>query len=293
MTVLDSLPVLALILWLTAAVMLVVFWRRGFLGSDAFAAAPDRTIGLTMADLAVVVGLFLLGMSAPLALARSMGWIDAEPGQPVSLDLTILQQAGFTLVSQLIAQGPTAAYLFIRTMGTPNGLRRFGFAPRGVRDVYLGMSALVVAIVLVFAVMTLAATVGELIGRPAPKVAHTLLETMRSSDSLLATLLLGFAAVVLAPVLEEIIYRGFVQTMLLEGLGNDRRWLVILIAAAGFALVHLGAVPWHAVPALFTLAVILGWLYERTGSLWPPIIVHAGFNLANSLIALMTLDPST
>ena len=63
------------------------------------------------------------------------------------------------------------------------------------------------------------------------------------------------------------------------------RWLVVLSAAALFALIHLGPqVAWQGLPVLFVLGIFLGWLYERTGSLWPGIVLHAGFNAINFVL---------
>jgi membrane protease YdiL (CAAX protease family) len=64
---------------------------------------------------------------------------------------------------------------------------------------------------------------------------------------------------------------------------------VILSASALFAVVHLGAAPAYALPALFTIGVILGWWYEKTGSLWPCIAAHAAFN-ALSLLATLAMS---
>src|SRR5690606_13618209 len=93
-------------------------------------------------------------------------------------------------------------------------------------------------------------------------------------------------ALLLAPLSEELLFRGIFQTglrRLLPGRpGSVRhRWLAILLASLVFGLMHL-AVPQH-VPALIVLAVILGYQYERTGSLVVPIFVHILFN-AKSLL---------
>ncbi len=49
-----------------------------------------------------------------------------------------------------------------------------------------------------------------------------------------------------------------------------------------------GGVPWQALPTLFVLSLALGYVYERTGWLWAPILVHALFNATN--IAVGTLQ---
>ena len=43
------------------------------------------------------------------------------------------------------------------------------------------------------------------------------------------------------------------------------------------------------VVALLSLSLILGWLYERTGRLLAPILVHGLFNAANLLFMTLTL----
>jgi hypothetical protein len=68
------------------------------------------------------------------------------------------------------------------------------------------------------------------------------------------------------------------------------RCVTIFFAALLFAMVHIGGAAWQTVPSLFVLGVILGWVYERTGSLLPCILIHAIFNGVN--IAIVTLWPS-
>lgn len=82
-------------------------------------------------------------------------------------------------------------------------------------------------------------------------------------------------AIVLAPLAEELFFRGLVQTFLVRVVGN--RWLAIALASVAFGIVHFQQP--HAVPALAVLALLLGYAYERTGSLLPPILIHALFNL--------------
>jgi membrane protease YdiL (CAAX protease family) len=52
-----------------------------------------------------------------------------------------------------------------------------------------------------------------------------------------------------------------------------------------FSILHE---PW-SVPLIFVLSLMLGYLYERTGTLWAPIAVHFVFNAVNVLFVLMRL----
>jgi membrane protease YdiL (CAAX protease family) len=88
-----------------------------------------------------------------------------------------------------------------------------------------------------------------------------------------------FLAVVVAPVMEELVFRG----LLLQGL--RRHWSAIpavLITAMLFALFH--ANPWQFMGPLF-LGLLFGWLTIRSGSLWPAILAHA----LNNATALTTM----
>lgn len=79
-------------------------------------------------------------------------------------------------------------------------------------------------------------------------------------------------AVVVAPVTEELIFRGCLYGILRGACG---RTVGILISALLFAAIH-GHVP--SLGGLFLLAVGLALVYERCGSLWAPISMHAAFN---------------
>ncbi len=94
------------------------------------------------------------------------------------------------------------------------------------------------------------------------------------SSALIVGLWVG--AAVIAPLAEEIFFRGLMQTFLVSVLGS--RYKAIFVASGVFAMIHFPQQP-HAVPALFVLAVLLGYAYEKTGSMIVPVIIHAGFNL--------------
>ncbi len=119
--------------------------------------------------------------------------------------------------------------------------------------------------------------------------------------------LLAFVAALFVAPLEETIFRGFLQTELVRGLGWRAGWL---LAAAVFALVHFFKVPveldhqpvhlWSGVPAigaafsalghslflpgnpakalnLFLVGLILGGVFMRSGSLWMNAGLHGGW----------------
>ena len=82
------------------------------------------------------------------------------------------------------------------------------------------------------------------------------------------------AAIVLAPLGEELFFRGLLQSMFRRYFG--RPWLGIVSASILFALAHQGQ--FQDWPALAVLGIVLGYNYERTGRLTAPILTHALFN---------------
>lgn len=97
-------------------------------------------------------------------------------------------------------------------------------------------------------------------------------------ESLPGWLLVGFffAAVVVAPVVEEILFRGLLHNALRARLGPG----AIVVSSGLFAAIHLYVINFLPV---FALGLLLAWLYERRGSLWAPIVAHA---FANGMVAL-------
>jgi membrane protease YdiL (CAAX protease family) len=80
------------------------------------------------------------------------------------------------------------------------------------------------------------------------------------------------AAVGLAPVFEEILFRGLFQSTFTSV--TRRPWAGIVAASLLFALIH----PFWTAPAIFVLSVFLGIVYHRSGNLWAAIVMHALFN---------------
>jgi membrane protease YdiL (CAAX protease family) len=87
-------------------------------------------------------------------------------------------------------------------------------------------------------------------------------------------------AVIVAPVAEEMIFRGYFYGVIRRYGG---RIPAILISSLLFAAIHVHL---PSFPGLFLLAVTLCFLYERTGSLWSNITMHAAFN-ASTIITLI------
>ncbi len=92
----------------------------------------------------------------------------------------------------------------------------------------------------------------------------------------------GFLSMaVLAPVMEELLFRGAIQGHL-QRIGWHPAW-AIFTSAFIFGLVHGNPAQ---IPFAFLMGALFGWLYYRTGSLLPGIVGHV---LNNTFAACMIL----
>ena len=96
-----------------------------------------------------------------------------------------------------------------------------------------------------------------------------------SSDSLAMHLMVC----VMAPLLEEMLFRGVV----LRGfLARYPRWPAIVGSALLFGVAHLNV---YQFLVGLVMGTLLGWLYERSRSLLPCVALHAAYNLGWLAIA--------
>ena len=84
---------------------------------------------------------------------------------------------------------------------------------------------------------------------------------------------------ILGPMAEEIFFRGFVLPGLVKKFGII--WALV-ISSVVFGLFHID--PGAIVPT-FALGLVLGWVYLKTGSIWPAMFAHGLHNTVAVLIA--------
>lgn len=90
----------------------------------------------------------------------------------------------------------------------------------------------------------------------------------------------AFLAVVVAPVVEETLFRGALYPAVRDAAGGGRRgiWAGAILVSALFAAFH-GHAP--SFLPLFFLALVFTWVFERTDSLATVVVAHALFNAAS------------
>ena len=125
----------------------------------------------------------------------------------------------------------------------------------------------------------------------APVLAHDTLVIISRDPLDVWAIVISVLVIFVTPCLEEFTYRGLLQQgfrKLSAGRGS-----AILLSSLMFVFMHLPNIDSGAMAtplvALLSLSLILGWLYERTGRLLVPILVHGLFNAANLLFMTLTL----
>ena len=105
-------------------------------------------------------------------------------------------------------------------------------------------------------------------------------DLLATSDSMVVVALIVFFAIVVAPVCEELFFRGFAYPALKQRWGM---WVALTTVSAAFAGIHLHL---PSLGPLFALAIGLGLSYELTGSPLASITMHALFNATNVAVLL-------
>ncbi len=110
------------------------------------------------------------------------------------------------------------------------------------------------------------------------KTSQETVKIYQQTDAGMMRLLIAITVVVVAPLVEEVVFRGYIYTVTKR---FTSRVVATLLTALLFGVVHnylVGLIP------LIFLAILLTLAYEKTGSLWAPISIHAVFNLSTILV---------
>lgn len=238
--------------------LLVVWLANRARGENLLPEGPSPAVGFGILDAVVVVVLWLAAEFGAGLLAAQLGWITEEHG--VSGNGYLLVKAGHLLV--------VAYALFVLSRPKEHG-------PRG-RSAAAGALSAVASLPVVFAVLYVTQLLVESAGG---KWAE-----QDVLDQLRRTVPWKFVAiaVVLAPVTEEVLFRGTIYLAVKRASGGVP---AALVSALLFAAVHP---PYYQfAPAMFLLGLALAYVYERTGTLFTPVAFHATFNLFTVLGAIL------
>ena len=112
-----------------------------------------------------------------------------------------------------------------------------------------------------------------------------IMRVYQESDEFSIRILIIIMAVIIAPIIEEVVFRGYIYPICKRHAG---RIISTFVTSLFFAAIHFN-IP--ALLPLFIFAIFLTIAYEVTGSIWVPISIHTCFN-AIALI-VQALHPSS
>ncbi|MBN1437186.1 MAG: CPBP family intramembrane metalloprotease [Sedimentisphaerales bacterium] len=283
--------------WYAGAVIAFVYWLKR---SGGFAAAledaPQRPHRLGLKELGIIFIVWVILKVVPLKAG-------IEAGTSGFYGLYILTQVltiGFILL---------AAKRFF-----DDGLSGFGLV-RGkwLDTVRRGGVIFFVGTGLTLLTLFITMTACSLCGYDTDQQ-HEVLKTLAEKPDALLRVLMVVMAAVFTPIEEELFFRGMVQSFLvglfcrprsvfenllpgeavpeklpgeLRSASPRQRWLGIIGASVFFVMLH-DAGNWQHWPALFVLAMCLGYAYEKYRNIFIPIIGHALFNGMQLVLTLLT-----
>ncbi len=173
----------------------------------------------------------------------------------------------------------TALAVFSQSRGSGNWRRDFGLTVRvaDLPGLLAGAALQLAAALVVFAV-------SEGFGIESPP-RQNVVEVVSAADDTGLIVVLVALIVVVAPVIEEITFRGMLLSRLRRSLGP---WPSILISAAVFAGLHFALDPdsYLAATGLFVVGIALAWAALRRGDLGVSILLHVGVNLLAVVVLL-------
>jgi membrane protease YdiL (CAAX protease family) len=277
----DATPYLLIGILLVAAVASVGIMRRiGILARNAFIPprrAPEQ-LGWGLWAIGALLLFFVMPIGVSIALTLSGDLEHFKPGS-----MTLRAMAVATIGMSVAGGGAGIALLVIISRKVPD--LGFRFNPK---DPLWGLASFLAAIPILLLINTSATAIDTLINGPAPDpIAHETLRLMSGSPGSTWWWVTVAGVVIGAPIAEELLYRGFLQSSLVAL--TRSRWLAILITSVLFAFAHDGIADWRALPGLFALSIALGIAFERKGRIGVPIMVHALFNAFNVGLSLYSI----
>ena len=104
---------------------------------------------------------------------------------------------------------------------------------------------------------------------------------IQNSSAIDSSLMAWITAVLMAPVLEEIVFRGLMYTRLKKGLPVVG---AAIITSLAFGMAH-GTVIWAIYTFVFSMVLI--WVFEKFQSLTASIVLHMAYNLSGMALSLI------
>ena len=271
------------VIYLTGVFLLAFWLLRTSLGRNALTDSPPRQNNMPL--YLPFILLFIWFGTVSLALSVKNRLFSHLPDfQNAFLDNLII------CITAIVA---IMAIIFLARATFAQRLKGFGLSIKKIhKDLLAALVNLLSVWPLMILMILLTVYLGQLIwGQDFYVQQHEELKTITTHPQLPLRVLIIVTSIVIMPVFEELLFRGLFQTMLRSLFDfrfsnldpRNRLWLSVLASSAIFATIHQTPSHW---PALFVLAICLGYAYEKSGSLFRPIFIHSIFNAASIIAAL-------
>jgi membrane protease YdiL (CAAX protease family) len=237
---------------------------------ESYVGIPRSAIGIpgVIAAILVALGISVIGVIIVAAVDPSIGDADADQSDWGMIALQASLAGGFLLAA--IGATAIANEAGVRDAFGRLGLRRFGpnvipwmFAAVGI---YF-LASIVIAITLTPEQEDIAENLGA-----------------DQDAALIVTIIAGILIVPVTAIAEEVFFRGLIFGGFRQRMGL---WPAALLSGVLFGAGHLTAGDAAVALQLSVFGVVLAWVYERTGVLWVPIILH-GLNNSLAFYLLVT-----
>ncbi len=233
--------------------------------TDVGFAKPFPTIGKS---LALIVLYFILQFAMTLVVMTVMTFADPDAMKATMEKQTEIMsdpQAAIGVVWGLVAAGLAMLAIIGWNLREPARAIRIGlFAPSRLSVAETALTAFTLLIGAFFFNWVYATYIV-----PGVELQAELQAILKALDTSTTGLILKVMAIaILAPLIEELLFRGYLQTALMDKMNHHAAiWLAALI----FAIIHLQPM---AIPGLMLLGAAFGYIYHRTGSLKTCIVLH-------------------
>ncbi|MGB2863125.1 MAG: CPBP family intramembrane glutamic endopeptidase [Sedimentisphaerales bacterium] len=263
-------------IWLAGLILFACWLLDTSLGTRALADSPPRRNSMPPYLPLVPLMLWFGAVSMAVVLVQKLtpglqGW------QKIFRDHIVMSIGAIVTM---------AAMMFLAHVHFARRLKGFGLNINTIaKDFFMAIVNLLTAWPLMMATITMTLIFAKLIsGQEYQMQQHQQLEMITEYPQLPLRIMIVFVAVVIAPLLEEMLFRGFIQTTIRSFFNiKNSAWPAIAASSVFFAIMHENPGHW---PALFVLGVCLGYSYEKSGSLFRPIFIHLFFNAYSVATAL-------
>jgi membrane protease YdiL (CAAX protease family) len=258
----------------SAGLFVLIFWlARTSFGTKSLSDAPNRRNDMPIYIALMPVLMWIMTIII-MAQAKKIIFPDLPGWKNAFAENLIICLGGIPALAMIV---------FIAKVHFARGLKGLGLNPRTIgRDLVAAFLNLLTIMPIVLGLIIATTIAGKLIVGPQfemPK--HEELNEIINYSEIPLRVLIVISTILIVPFTEEMIFRGMLQTLFRSYLA--RPWPAIILASIIFIIFHENPQHW---PALFALSMCLGYSYEKSGSLFRSILIHAMFNALSVISSL-------